>query len=123
MSKSGTTRIFVRPGEMPPPGDTDWERLDAMTDDDVIAAALSDPDAQPLTDEQLARMKRVSRVKVIRRRLGMTQQEFADAFDIPVGTLRDWEQHRSTPDAPARALLRAIEREPDTMRRLLTRAA
>jgi putative transcriptional regulator len=123
MSKSGTTRIFVRPGEMPPPGDTDWERLDAMTDDEVIAAALSDPDAQPLTDEQLARMKRVSRVKVIRRRLGMTQQEFADAFDIPVGTLRDWEQHRSTPDAPARALLRAIEREPDTMRRLLTRAA
>jgi len=108
---------------MPPPGDTDWERLDAMTDDEVIAAALSDPDAQPLTDEQLARMKRVSRVKVIRRRLGMTQQEFADAFDIPVGTLRDWEQHRSTPDAPARALLRAIEREPDTMRRLLTRAA
>ncbi|MCK6574306.1 helix-turn-helix domain-containing protein [Myxococcota bacterium] len=94
-----------------------------MTDDEVIAAALSDPDAQPLTDEQLARMKRVSRVKVIRRRLGMTQQEFADAFDIPVGTLRDWEQHRSTPDAPARALLRAIEREPDTMRRLLTRAA
>jgi len=123
MSKSGTTRIFVRPGEVPPPGDTDWERLDAMTDDEVIAAALSDPDAQPLTDEQLARMKRVSRVKVIRRRLGMTQQEFADAFDIPVGTLRDWEQHRSTPDAPARALLRAIEREPETMRRLLTRAA
>ena len=123
MSKSGTTRIFVRPGEVPPPGDTDWERLDAMTDDEVIAPALSDPDAQPLTDEHLARMKRVSRVKVIRRRLGMTQQEFADAFDIPVGTLRDWEQHRSTPDAPARALLRAIEREPETMRRLLTRAA
>jgi putative transcriptional regulator len=90
MSKSGTTRIFVRPGEMPPPGDTDWERLDAMTDDEVIAAALSDPDAQPLTDEQLARMKRVSRVKVIRRRLGMTQQEFADAFDIPVARSVFW---------------------------------
>ena len=123
MSKSGTTRIFVRPGDELPRGDTDWARLDAMTDDEVIAAALSDPDAQPLTDEQLARMKRASPVKLLRRRLSMTQAEFADTFGIPVGTLRDWEQHRSTPDAPARALLRAIEREPETMRRLLTRAA
>jgi putative transcriptional regulator len=37
--------------------------------------------------------------------------------------LRDWEQLRSTPDAPARALLQAIEREPETMRRLLSQAA
>ena len=57
------------------------------------------------------------------QRLGMTQVEFAEAFGLPVSTLRDWEQRRSTPDAPARALLRAIEREPETMRRLLSRAA
>ena len=123
MNKPGTPRIFVRPGDAPPRGDTDWARLDAMTDDEVIAAALSDPDAQPLTDEQLARMKPVSPVKRLRRSLRMTQVEFADAFGIPVGTLRDWEQNRATPDAPARSLLRAIEREPETMRRLLTRAA
>ena len=53
----------------------------------------------------------------------MTQAEFAEAFGLPISTLRDWEQRRSTPDAPARALLRAIEREPETMRRLLARAA
>jgi putative transcriptional regulator len=35
-----------------------------MTDEEVMAAALSDPDAQPLTPEQLAKMRRVSRVKV-----------------------------------------------------------
>jgi putative transcriptional regulator len=29
-----------------------------MTDDEVMAAALADPDAQPLTDEQLVKMKR-----------------------------------------------------------------
>src|SRR5262245_3802362 len=99
MSKSSITRITVKPGELPPDGDTDWERLRAMTDEEVMAAALSDPDAQPLTPEQLARMRRVSRVKVLRQRLGMTQAEFAEAFHLPITTLRDWEQHWSTPDA------------------------
>ncbi len=94
-----------------------------MTDEEVLAAALADPDAQPLTPEQLATMHRVSRVKVLRQRLGLTQVAFAEAFGLPISTLRDWEQNRSVPDAPARALLRAIEREPETMRRLLSHAA
>ncbi len=123
MNKTGTTRVTVTPGESPPRGDTDWARLDAMTEDEVLEAARSDPDAQPLSPEELGKMRRVSRVKVLRERLGMTQVEFAVAFGLPVSTLRDWEQKRSTPDAPARALLRAIEREPETMKRLLTRAA
>jgi putative transcriptional regulator len=123
MSKTGTTRITVKPGDKLPRGDTDWARLDAMTDEEVIAAALSDPDAGSLTPEQLSRMHRVSRVKVLRQRLGMTQMQFAEAFRLPITTLRDWEQRRSTPDAPARALLLAIERDPQLMRRLLAEAA
>ena len=119
MNKTGITRVTVKPGDMLPEGDTDWERVKAMTDEEVIAAALSDPDAQPLTPEELAKMRRVSRVKVLRQRLEMTQAEFAEAFHLPITTLRDWEQHRSTPDAPARALLLAIERDPEIMRRLL----
>ncbi|MBI1774248.1 MAG: helix-turn-helix domain-containing protein [Proteobacteria bacterium] len=93
-----------------------------MTDAEVEAAALADPDAQPLTPEQLAQMRRVSRVKRLRQRLGMTQAAFADAFHLPINTLRDWEQQRSIPDAPARALLLAIERDPELMRRLLAEA-
>lgn len=119
MRKTGTTRVSVKPGDTLPRGETDWTRLDAMTDDEVQAAAQSDPDAQPLTPEQLAKMRRLSRVKALRQRLGMTQAEFAEAFHLPITTLRDWEQRRSTPDAPARALLLAIERDPDVMRRLL----
>ena len=119
MSKTDTTRVTLKSGEAAPKGDTDWTRLDAMTDQEVVAAALSDPDAQPLTAEQLAVMRRVSRVRVLRQRLDMTQAEFAAAFHLPITTLRDWEQHRSTPDAPARALLLAIERDPEIMRRLL----
>jgi putative transcriptional regulator len=66
MSKTATTRVTVKPGDPLPQGDTDWARLDAMTDEEVVAAAQSDPDARPLTPEQLAKMHRVSRVKVLR---------------------------------------------------------
>lgn len=119
MSKTGTTRVTVKRGEALPRGKTDWKRLDAMTDQEAEAVARSDPDARPLTPAQLAKMRRVSRVKVLRQRLDMTQAEFAEAFHLPLTTLRDWEQRRSTPDAPARALLLAIERDPEVMRRLL----
>ena len=123
MSKTGTTRVTVKRGEPLPRGRTDWTRLDAMSDKEVMAAARSDPDAQPLTPEQLANVRRVSRVKVLRQRLGMTQADFAEAFHLPITTLRDWEQRRSTPDAPARALLLAIERNPKVMRKLLADSA
>ena len=122
MSKTGTTRVTVKHGSASPRGDTDWARFDAVTDEEAVTAALSDPDARPLTPEQLSSMRRVSRVKVLRQRLGMTQMQFANAFHLPITTLRDWEQHRSTPDAPARALLLAIERDPEVMRRLLAEA-
>src|SRR5580704_17152064 len=68
-----------------------------MTDEAIHAAALADPDAQPLTDADFARMKRVPRTKTLRRALGMTQEEFATRFHIPLGTLRDWEQGRCEP--------------------------
>src|SRR5438309_2361409 len=123
MSKTGTTRVTVKPGDTPPRGNTDWARLKAMSDDEILAAAHSDADAAPLTPEELSKMRRVSRVKVLRQRLGMTQREFAEAFHLPITTLRDWEQHRTTPDAPARALLLAIERDPEVIRRLLAETA
>ena len=109
--------------EAPPRGDTHRAQVNAKTDEEVLAAARSDLDAQPLEPEELAKMRRISPVKALRQRLGMTQIGFAEAFGLPVSTLRDWEQRRTTPDAPARALLKAIEREPETMQRLLSNAA
>jgi putative transcriptional regulator len=123
MSKGDTSKVVRHLRDNLPPDQTDWARVATMTDEETTAAALSDPDAQPLTPEQLAAMRRVSRVKVLRQRLGMTQAEFAEAFHLPITTLRDWEQHRSNPDAPARALLLAIERDPELMRRLLAGTA
>ena len=98
----------------------DWAAFDAMTDADIQAAAEADPDAQPLTDADMARMTKVSRAKTIRRALGLSQEEFAARYQIPVGTLRDWEQNRSEPDQAARAYLKVIARDPDFVRNALT---
>jgi putative transcriptional regulator len=90
----------------------DWSRVDAMTEAERHAAALSDPDAQPLTPEGIGRMRRTPQARVIRRALGLSQEEFAQRFQIPLGTLRDWEQGRKEPDAAARAYLVVIGRNP-----------
>jgi putative transcriptional regulator len=93
----------------------DWSKADAMTDEDIHAAALSDPNAQPLTEEDLKHMKRTPRVKIIRRVLKLSQEEFSAKFHIPLGTLRDWEQSRAEPDAAARAYLIVIARNPQAV--------
>jgi putative transcriptional regulator len=100
----------------------DWTRADALTDEQIHTAALADPDAQPLTREQLARMKQTPRVKVIRRVMGLTQEDFAARFQIPLGTLRDWEQGASQPDQTARAYLRAIAGDAAAVQRALAKA-
>jgi putative transcriptional regulator len=95
------------------------EPLSPITPQEVEAAALADPDARPFTREELARVRRVPRAKTLRRALGLTQEEFAARFRIPIGTLRDWEQGRSEPDQPARAYLTVIARDPEGVRRAL----
>ena len=100
-------------------GKHDWRRFDALAEEQVHAAALADPDAQPLTEERLSRMKRVPRARTLRRALGLSQEEFAARYHIPLGTLRDWEQGRSDPDQPARAYLHVIAHDPDGVRRAL----
>ena len=77
--------------------------LRAMTPEEVEAAANSDPDNRPLSPADLGRMRRTPQVKVIRRALGISQEDFAARFHIPIGTLRDWEQGRVAPDQAARA--------------------
>jgi len=105
------TRVTLDPAR-PPRGRTDWRRVDALSEDEIERAARSDPDAQPLGDEELAQFQRVVDVKALRRRLRMSQERFARSFDLSVGTVRDWEQGRSVPDRPARVLLKLIERNP-----------
>ena len=64
-------------------------------------------------------MRRKPQPKIIRRALGLTQEEFAARYHIPLGTLRDWEQGRCEPDQPARAYLTVIARDPEGVKRAL----
>jgi putative transcriptional regulator len=100
----------------------DWNRVDAMTEEQRHAAAMADPDARPMTDEEWAAAPRVPRVTILRRALKLSQEDFAATYHIPIGTLRDWEQGRKEPDAAARAYLRVIAMEPDTVRKALAAA-
>jgi putative transcriptional regulator len=97
----------------------DWSRVDAMSEEERHAAAMADPDARPMTDAEWARMKPVPRVSIIRRAFRLSQEDFAAQFHIPIGTLRDWEQGRKEPDAAAKAYLRVIASEPETVRKAL----
>jgi putative transcriptional regulator len=117
MKSGNTTRIT---GKEAKSSKTDWTRFDAMTEAEKHAAALSDPDALPLTEEDMRRMKRTPRAKIIRRALGLSQEDFAARYHIPIGTLRDWEQGRVEPDQAARAYLTVIAREPEGVRKALS---
>ena len=97
-------------------------RMRPMSPAEVEAAADSDPDARPMTEEELRKARRVPRVKTLRRALGFTQEEFATRYQIPLGTLRDWEQGRSEPDQPSRAYLKVIARDPERIYRMLRNA-
>ena len=94
-----------------------------MTPEEVEEAARADPDARPMTAEQLAKARRIPRIKTLRRALGLTQEEFAARYKIPLGTLRDWEQGRSEPDQPTRAYLTVIAHDPEGVRRALDSGA
>jgi putative transcriptional regulator len=58
-------------------------------------------------------------VRVLRRRLGLSQDKFAAAFGVSPSTVRNWEQGRRRPEGPARVLLHVINHEPEAVVRAL----
>ena len=98
---------------------SEWSRFDAMTERDRYAAALDDPDAQPLTADVAKQLRRSPRVGVIRRALRLSQEEFATRFRIPLDMVRDWEERRQRPDAAAQAYLTVIGRDPEAVLKAL----
>lgn len=105
-------------------GQTDWDAVNLMTDEQIDRAAKSDLDAPPLTKDELSQFKRVNPtqevdVKLIRKKLHLSQDEFAKYFGVSVRTVQEWEQHRRTPTSTARNFLKVIELEPQAVLRAL----
>ncbi len=89
---------------------------------DKIAAGLDDAIAHANGEPGRGKVAAPIDVAAIRKRTGKTQDQFARAYHLPLGTVRDWEQCRSQPDAPARVLLSLISAEPDMIEQLVGRA-
>ena len=112
--------IRYRPGrDAKPESRTNWDRLNRMSDDEIERAALDDPDAQPLSNEQLARGFRPKALIALRKRLGLSQAQFAKEFVLNLRTLQDWEQGSREPEDIARTYLRVTEHNPDAVRAAL----
>lgn len=83
--------------------------LDATTEEDIRRHMIEDgedPD-RPVVGGELTILP-----EAVRYKLGMTQEEFAEALRVPVGTIRNWEQGRVKPDPAARSLLLAVYDNP-----------
>jgi putative transcriptional regulator len=62
-------------------------------------------------------------VRQVRKKMGLSQAQFAAKFGFPPATLRNWEQGRARPDAPTRVLLAVIARHPEAVEDVLRRAS
>jgi putative transcriptional regulator len=123
MKQTGLISVEHNPGDPPIKTNTDWAAVAALTDEQIEAAVRDDPDTPPIGFFNMPGFIRIPNVKRLRESLSMTQEAFAAAYRIPVGTLRDWEQGRKRPDAPARAYLMVIARNPKVVADLLGEAA
>jgi putative transcriptional regulator len=102
-------------------GQVDWARVKSATDEDIEGMIAADAETAP--DMAAGRNWRrvlkpqIPDVQAIRRKIGLSQSEFAARFGFSVRTIREWEQGRAVPDRPARILLRAIEKSPKIVAR------
>lgn len=112
-------RFILDPKNPPKMSKEARARLDAMTDEEITAAAESDPDNLPLTDEELERVRLARWVQAVRARTELSQRQFAETYRINVARLRDLEQGRTQPDSAMRAYLTVIAREPEAVQRAL----
>ena len=98
----------------------DMAKLRATTDEEIAAQIATDPDTAPDVGDAEPGSFAVRRpfpdVRALRKRLGLTQEEFARDFGLNIWTLRDWENHRREPEGPAQTLLKVIAQSPDAVR-------
>ena len=83
----------------------------------AIPADPNDPEDFDVTVAALERGLMGRRIRKLRNRLGMSQQDFADAFGIPAANIRQYEIGRHMPPPAVRAYLKVIDAEPEVVRK------
>jgi putative transcriptional regulator len=84
-------------------------KVEATTEDDIRRQMIKDGENP---DEEVSESDIIS-PRFIRKRLGMSQREFANTLCVPVATLRNWEQNRVAMEPATIALMRILAREPE----------
>lgn len=88
---------------------------------DKIAAGLDDAIAFAKGDLSRGRIAKVVDIKAIRAARGLSQGEFSRRYRLPLGTLRDWEQHRRMPDTGSKLYLAMIEADPEGVEKIIAK--
>ncbi|MBI4757213.1 MAG: helix-turn-helix domain-containing protein [Betaproteobacteria bacterium] len=103
----GTVRVKLDPSQPGawPKGRVNYRLLDATTEEELAAQQAAD-DAESMQDA--ARFARR-----VRRRLGLTQLEFARRIGVSLDTIRNWEQGKRCPTGAAKALLKVLDKAPE----------
>lgn len=103
-----TVRVTVDPDDPRtlPKGKMDLAVVDATTEEQIALQQCEDD------EEAMKDMARYARR--VRRRLGLTQVELARRIDVPQETIRNWEQGKRCPTGAARALLKVLDKAPET---------
>ncbi|GAB6060840.1 helix-turn-helix domain-containing protein [Desulfonatronum parangueonense] len=103
-----TVRVTIEPDfpDKLPPGRVDAQRLDATTETELAAQKRQD-ELEALQDAALFARR-------VRKRLGLSQAEFSRRIEVPVETIRNWEQGKRRPTGAAKTLLKVLNKTPET---------
>jgi putative transcriptional regulator len=99
------------------PSKMDRAKVEATTEADIRLQMVEDGE----DPEAALREQDIISPAVIRKKLGMSQPEFANTLGIPVATLRNWEQNRVMMDPAVISLMRIMAHEPKAAMRALRR--
>jgi putative transcriptional regulator len=108
-----TIRVKVDPASLStfPKGRVNKRRLDATTEQDIARQQRIDDDEAMQDAARFARR--------VRKRLGLTQLEFSQRIDVSLDTIRNWEQGKRRPTGAAKALLKVLDKAPETALQIL----
>ncbi len=104
--KTTRVKIDLNRASSLPKGRVDKRRLDATTEREIVLQQKADDVDGLLDAAKFARR--------VRKRLGLTQLEFSNRIDVPLDTIRNWEQGKRCPTGAAKALLKVLDKSPES---------
>ena len=96
----------------------DWNQVHATPEEDIRRHMIEDGE-DPDAAIDWSKARTVVGAATVRQKLKLSQTEFATLINVPVASVRNWEQGRARPDAAAQSLLLVLWREPEAAMRAL----